>query len=472
MGAMDEEDVEKVCRYCLDDADTDDLISPCKCSGGQKYVHKKCLVQWQRTTLVSQPTHPAFYDRDRRHHTCNVCKAEFTCEPPTRQELMASFTGPEIAALIDARCIIAAHEAFSQELERQLESMSTVARHMSGYNHWIRGVFLITGVEEDEGRELVPVESQAMLVALRRKLGTELMLLQSGRRFRLAPSHSLQGVPPEGMREAFERLLAPCVLCFVSDEPVNCGNDHVTAVNLTRPMASPPEISKVEEAMAAARRKYRGAAAVELTHFDGGPCDEGELVTCIVFGGGGCGWTVVQELQEAIELAHTRAVRRSDTQGEIGGGQTVRLTGLRTATHLNGEVGIALRFAEASGRWLVRLADGDGKQLKPQNLEGSEGAGGRVFCFWGDARWSRAQLLGEIAKGDWGLCRGSIGDLAAEPGDRWRGMAGRLAFAPVTEMTESYMRLAQSEMQARRVMVQMHNAEEVQEGEEETTLAP
>jgi hypothetical protein len=33
------------------------------------------------------------------------------------------------------------------------------------------------------------------------------------------------------------------------------------------------------------------------------------------------------------------------------------------------------------------------------------GAHGRVYVFWGDARWSRAQLLGEIARGHWGLCR-------------------------------------------------------------------
>lgn len=368
---------EKVCRFCLGDDDVHDLISPCKCSGGQKYVHKKCLIQWQRTTLVSQPTHPAFYDRDRRHQTCNVCKSEFTCEPPTRQELMASFTGPEIAALIEPRCIIASHTAFSEELESQLTQMSGLARHYSSYEHWIRGVFLITSVEEDEGREVLVVDSEALLTGLRRKLGDSLSLTRSGRRFRLAPSHALQGVAPERMQNAFNALRAPCTLCFVSDEPNNCGHDHVAAVNLTRQLASPPrgEVAMVQEAVKAICKKYRGANNVELTHYIGGPCDEDKLVTCIVLGGPGCGWTVKSDLQEAVELAHTRAVKRYEAQGDIAGGQTVRLTGLRTAAHLNGEIGIALRFAESSGRWLVRLRDGDGKQLKPQNLEGLEGAG-------------------------------------------------------------------------------------------------
>lgn len=66
---------------------------------------------------------------------------------------------------------------------------------------------------------------------------------------------------------------------------------------------------------------------------------------------------------------------------------------------------------------------------------------GFVLCFWGDARWSRAQLLGEIAHGSWGLGRATVGDLAAPPAKRWKGTEERLAFAPETEMTEDYMKV-------------------------------
>ncbi|CAE7584145.1 unnamed protein product, partial [Symbiodinium sp. CCMP2456] len=72
-------------------------------------------------------------------------------------------------------------------------------------------------------------------------------------------------------------------------------------------------------------------------------------------------------------------------EGGIHGGQTVRLRDLKAAPELNGEVGIALRFNTDSGRWLVRLRNGEGKQLRPQNLEGMEGDTGRVFAVWGDA---------------------------------------------------------------------------------------
>ena len=32
---------------------------------------------------------------------------------------------------------------------------------------------------------------------------------------------------------------------------------------------------------------------------------------------------------------------------------------------LNGEIGLAMRFAEGAGRWLVMLRNGEGKTLKP-----------------------------------------------------------------------------------------------------------
>lgn len=474
-GAVDDEDEEKLCRYCFDGEEDGELISPCKCAGGQKWVHLKCLRQWQRMVLVTQPTHPAFYEKDLRHQTCNVCKAEFTCPPPTRHELMASFTGPEIAALIDAGCVIAAHEAFSAELERQLGPMPPFMRERSSYEHWIRGVYLITAVDEDDGQLVVPVDSQHMLQGIHDRMGEEMVLSMQGRRFTLAASHSLEGVARGDLRDALLNLSIPCTVCLSAEEPINCGSDHVVAVNLTRPMEVPPNPEQVERAVAAVCAKYKGASQVQITHFKGGPCDDEDLMCCIVLGGGGRGWTVLKDLKSpvellknAVELAHSRAVKRFDVQGTITGGQSVRLVGLQAAPELNGEVGIALRFAENSSRWLVRLRNGEGKQLRPQNLEPLSHEGGRVFAVWGDARWSRAQLLGEIAKGDWGLCRANVGDLTASPNERWDNTKGRLAFAPITEMTEGYMREAQREMQATRAVMQMQSnpAENVEPADE------
>ena len=41
----------------------------------------------------------------------------------------------------------------------------------------------------------------------------------------------------------------------------------------------------------------------------------------------------------------------SEAQGRVHGGQSVRLVGLQARPDLNGEVGVALRFHEESGRW-------------------------------------------------------------------------------------------------------------------------
>ena len=152
----DEED-EALCRYCFDGSDEGDLLKDiCACSGGQRWVHLHCLRRWQRMVMVSQPTHPAFYEDDVRYHKCNVCAAEFNIPPPTRHELMQSFTGAEIAALISEGCVIGSHRVFSDELERQMETMHPIQRMMTGYPHWIKGVYLIVDVREDDGRISLP----------------------------------------------------------------------------------------------------------------------------------------------------------------------------------------------------------------------------------------------------------------------------------------------------------------------------
>jgi len=105
---------------------------------------------------------------------------------------------------------------------------------------------------------------------------------------------------------------------------------------------------------------------------------------------------------------------------------------------LNGEIGIALRFSEESGRWLVRLKGGEGKQLKVANLDPlgygglplAECPRGIVHCVWGDAQWSRTQLLGEIARGHWGLCTASVAELVAPPAERRAALDGRVLPQP------------------------------------------
>ena len=135
---------------------------------------------------------------------------------------------------------------------------------------------------------------------------------------------------------------------------------------------------------------------------------------------------------------------------------------LKARGDLNGQRCMTLRFFPASGRWAVVLsATGECVRIKPENLEATvdpsittgdpasrTGSRGRVFVFWGNAGWSRSQLLGEIAHGSWGMCRASACDLTTNIAQRWESLAAqgcnRLVFAPVNEMTEDYAKTNES----------------------------
>jgi len=488
-----EDDEGPLCRYCFEGESEGELLSPCDCKGGQKWVHLHCLRRWQRMVLVSQPTHPAFYTSDARHHTCGVCAAPFTCAPPTRHELMSSFTGPELGALVDAGCMIGAHAGFSAELSRSLGSMSEYVAEESSYRHWIGGAYLITETAAATPDLTISLQSREDIALLCSNLGEgDAFQGPRGVTLRLAARGALSP-PPEGEEAAGETVrgrlarleqralvepgaVLPVDVTLLKEPAPDCGEDHITAVNLTRivPQPSLRMARPVEAAKEALAQRFPQVdpSRVRVQHYRGGPCGSGEVACCIVTGGGSAGssgWSVAEGIVAALELAFSRATPRSTEQGEFVCGQPVRLAGLVARPDLNDALGIALRFDESSRRWLVRLADGDGKALKPANLRPLSEAqrGPDVLIFWGDAQWSRTQLLGELARGHWGLCRASAADLVAEPATRRDGLEGRLVYAPKTEMSEAFLTAAAAQMQAERERRAREDAEEwVQEAAE------
>jgi hypothetical protein len=280
-----------------------------------------------------------------------MCKAEFTCAPPTRDELMQSFTGPEIAALIDAKCIIVATSDFSQNMVSGMKQ-NTKKAFQDGWSDWTESVLLIIEVCDIwEGEHLAFCDEHVQAVNL------------------------TQPIEWSKLPDYVEKVVS-----------------HV--------LPTPG---------------LEGASCVQLSHYIGGPVYIRELTYCIVFGGDGCGWTVKRDLKKAIELARTFAARPGVAQGAVCGGQTVRIQGLQDAPKLNGELGIVLSFNEENGLWLVMLQNGEEKQLKPTSLESLEGEGGRVLCFWGYALWSRKELLDGLTKDMWRLCMGNVGILVSPP---------------------------------------------------------
>lgn len=58
------------CRICLETDEEENLCSPCKCIGTQKYVHKECLNKFREQ----------FYNFHVHRLYCGVCKTEYTIE--------------------------------------------------------------------------------------------------------------------------------------------------------------------------------------------------------------------------------------------------------------------------------------------------------------------------------------------------------------------------------------------------------
>ena len=90
--------------------------------GDQKWVHEECLKRWQRSVLVTQPTHPAFYEKDDRQFVCSVCRAPFSLAPPDRHSMMLGFTGAELAAYIDVGCMIVSERSKCAQIAHLLRT--------------------------------------------------------------------------------------------------------------------------------------------------------------------------------------------------------------------------------------------------------------------------------------------------------------------------------------------------------------
>ena len=95
--------------------------------------------------------------------------------------------------------------------------------------------------------------------------------------------------------------------------------------------------------------------------------------------------------------------------------------------------------------------------------------------FWGEARWQRTQLLGELARGDWGLCHAKPGDLREPAQALWPQLIRdqRPIVAPQSEMTRAETadavereRLLELHLQARRRAAQPAQLEQPGPGPE------
>lgn len=134
-------------------------------------------------------------------------------------------------------------------------------------------------------------------------------------------------VSPPPCANSILTLRTPGYMITFVDTAGSCENDLIKAVNLTRPGTDFPA-----EAMAAAQRVIDGVEngdRVEVSHLLGGPCQDDKVCCCVV--PGATGWTVVQDLADAVELASQQARMHSEECGPIHEGQTVTIHSLKSA---------------------------------------------------------------------------------------------------------------------------------------------
>eukprot|EP00746_Dinoflagellata_sp_MGD_P138150 gnl/MRDRNA2_/MRDRNA2_71858_c0_seq1.p1 gnl/MRDRNA2_/MRDRNA2_71858_c0~~gnl/MRDRNA2_/MRDRNA2_71858_c0_seq1.p1 ORF type:complete len:628 (+),score=127.76 gnl/MRDRNA2_/MRDRNA2_71858_c0_seq1:84-1967(+) len=143
-------------------------------------------------------------------------------------------------------------------------------------------------------------------------------------------------------------------------------------------------------------------------------------------------------------------------------GQKIQVFGYPTRSVPNGTNGTIREFMPVmifgdgglvryAWRWLVKLELGDSgveKAVLPEHLVAVGQPQWRtrprvpVHAFWGEGRWTRVQLLAELAQGFWGLCHAQCKDFRKPAGQIWQELTERLTFAPASPMTASFIRRA------------------------------
>ena len=541
----DDDDDAPCCRFCFECANDDvrglELIAPCACRGGQRFIHANCLLRWQRMCVVQSPTHPAYWDDDTRSNVCNVCKTTFTTTPPSRLTLMSSFTGAEIAAMLSRDFLLCSHDEFSRALREKLEQMPPGLRRICGYEHWIDGTYLITdvieaGEDEDEGGEggergvgddsivAVNLNSRTDLNEVVNRESRLFELVEDVRRGvttgRLNLEHSVTGegaVVSAQVEDEDEERYEPSSQSEEAaaeeddddeeeeedddenDEEESPENDDdENGENGENEGEEEEEEGEGEEGGARRRRvrlvgddairellsplgavfsvyqRFRRRRAidaafeeaalecrvdvdevkskVEVDCFTGGPVNEDDVSLCLVVGADAeRGFVKIEDgVSSAISVAFRQRIEGCATfpPGTV----------VKTTDEAGREVVGVVTRKSGDDEWNVATALGVVRRAQKDVYVLHASNRGKVLVFWGTAQWSRAQLLGEIARGHWGLTKMESVDVARPDAAYRRAVDAGLVFAPLTEMTETFMREAISDMNRIRSTGQIERA--------------
>jgi hypothetical protein len=196
---------ERFCRFCFENESAEDnpLISPCHCTGTQKYVHKECLNSWQSTLLLSSAAASGNPTRtpERRHVTCSTCGEPFLgVSPPTRLSLVEAHCDPDLVQSLHTGSLLVTSQIKS---ERRLPERSNIPPLLAALfelksSHWRYGVYLIFHFHKlDDGSGEEPV------------LAINLTRPQSGSRDEPIPDEVLQVIDEGEGVVLFDGNVAP-----------------------------------------------------------------------------------------------------------------------------------------------------------------------------------------------------------------------------------------------------------------------
>jgi len=350
-------------------------------------------------------------------------------------------TGPEIAALVEEGCLIGSAADFSEELEHQISGLPAAVRnHRVVCRNWIRGVFLIVKVVQDrdsQDRHLHLTDADDVAAFLEKLEEDAASIYLRGRKYRVSPSEGTWGgdykaASPAARRAAIRSLEAPFLVTLTPESEPDCGEDGVLAVNLTRsldlidPSCPQSLASNIRAKVASAGHMDDVAEKFQLQHYIGGPCEGSDVAATIVANSTTRKFHVLSGchcLEQALALARNESDREAREQVDA----TCESKASQPASTTSERANKRQRLDHES---LSRDTAAD--DLEEPAVQ--------VKVFWGYAGWSRCQLMGEIARGSWGLCQFQDGDLTDRNSwsDLWRSVYSRLIFAPKNEMSETY----------------------------------
>ncbi|CAL1163221.1 unnamed protein product [Cladocopium goreaui] len=488
VAAIDPDDASVTCRFCLG-TENDEFVAPCECRGGQRWVHLMCLRRWQRSILVTQPTHPALIEEDRRITHCQVCLARLSCPVPSRHEMMLQFTGAELASLVQEQSLIVSSKAWSTALRLLLQEQGD---RRSVYNavHWGRSCYFIYHCGPKQLALSIPDEQNRE--AILENLDSAGQLEIRGKQFRVViegplqvalsrgpeVSESVATLPNAELYRAISELQLPTEVTLEQVAATDRSDDSIRAINLTNRISkgykdlSQDAKTRLRSAVEAAQVPQKLLAKSE--HFLGGPCATAQCIVMISASQAATmpcpGFKVFDALQVALGtdlIAALKTLQPAEADDERPSKrrkveEDQEETDEPTGPTANEEVpevpedegSDVSEWGQSAGEFAfsgppLDDLDDDDEESQSETEEADHGptdtgppaapSAPWLRIFWGEARWQRTQLLGELARGDWGLCQAMEEDFLRCDKNVWQRLLNlqRPVYAPQNEMTRT-----------------------------------